>query len=957
MSPLPPAAPDPAPSPDPIPITGQGYLPDSVLHDVLSAVDQLGISHNFKEVSDRLLAVLGEAFHATSAFIYAFLPGAAGQGDRLGIYAEWPAAPGARLLPDWLDDPVLFAALAAGQPYFTRAFPTAAAPAALVFFPLRLNGKYWGGIGFEDSSSGKIWTPAENAMLSAAVATVCHAIERTLRPAAPGADARLVQESEQRVFAEAISHTANILNQSHDLNEVLELIMDHIGTVVPHDVANIMLVTGDTAQITATRGYDKLGVEKAVLLAQRRKIEQVPNLRRMAETGLGIVVSDTHASPDWVEFKSSAWIHSYVSAPICYKGAVIGFLNLNSSIAGFYQQIHLQRLQVFADQAATAIENARLYEYARQELAIRIRAEGELQQTLNELEVRVEQRTAELSQMNVLLKSELDRRRQAEEALREERASLAKRVAERTAELSAANAELAKTARMKDAFLANTSHELRTPLNAILNILETLQEEVYGPLNEMQARSVRTVENSTHHLLSLINDILDLSKIGAGKFDLAMDFVPADFLCSSSLELVRAAAAKKNIALSLGLDTTVRFVWADGRRLKQVLVNLLGNAVKFTQPGGEVGLKVTANPEERRVSFTVWDTGIGIPADQLQALFKPFVQLDNGLARQFEGTGLGLALVYHITSLHGGGVAVESAPGQGSRFIVSLPLRDPDEENRIAPTTGPLLSAEDALPKIVRYLSELGIETVSLGLNAETFEKISTLGPQIVLLKTSPGQASAELVRRLRQDARTQRTALMLICSAEEQESWQPLPAGVDLLQLPLTRQDFRAVLRTHTGLGTASLIRNAALITDWQALGDNDQPLLMVVDDNEGAVKFLFEHLSVRGYRLLAVHNSLEAIERARELKPNLIFLDMNLPGLDGVEALRRIHGDPLIGPVPLVAISALTRPGDRTRSLDAGANEYLSKPFHAARVLAVVETLLRPVEPGPADVSLQEE
>jgi signal transduction histidine kinase/CheY-like chemotaxis protein len=740
---------------------------------------------------------------------------------------------------------------------------------------------------------------------------------------------------EQQILVEALRDTASILNQSLNLREVLDNILNYIGRVVPHDAANIMLIEDGAARMTACRGYENFGGQERVM-AQVRNIDEVPNLRKMAETGQPVVVPDTSLSPDWIVFKTSAWISSYASTPICRKGKTIGFLNLNSATPGFYSQEHADRLLAFADQAAIAIENARLYEKAQAEIAVRKQAEIELQDAKNELEVRVDQRTFELRNANERLQIELIKRKQAERALVEERSLLALRVEERTAALSTANAELAKAAQLKDSFLASMSHELRTPLNAILNISETLQEQVYGELNETQLKSVRTIEESGRHLLSLITDILDLSKIGAGKFELVLDSVPVPEVCQASLKLIEEAARKKDLIVSVKIDPAVKTFWADQRRMKQVLVNLLSNAVKFTPNGGAIGLIVSGDVNLNQVKFTVWDTGIGIPEGSISYLFKPFVQLDNSLARQFEGTGLGLALVYHIVELHGGGIAVKSEQGRGSRFIVTLNW---DAEGRLKPGDGPTSPGETAQAeapgeglsephkRLVRYLNELGIEITRYWMEAETLPDLGSISSDLILLDTRLFNRD-ELYERMRQLAPTLYCPVLLFESQGQLIDPARIPGNMGLLTFPFTRQELRTVIRSVSRNGTASLCRKVSLFLMNERDTQDQARTILIADDHSTSIHYLADYLKMKGYQIVTAINGIEAVEKTRQIKPDLVLMDIQMPGLDGLEAIRRIRAEETIRRVPIIALTALAMPDDRAVCLQAGANEYISKP-----------------------------
>jgi PAS domain S-box-containing protein len=398
--------------------------------------------------------------------------------------------------------------------------------------------------------------------------------------------------------------------------------------------------------------------------------------------------------------------------------------------------------------------------------------------------------------------------KEAHAALAEERAALAERVRERTVELRITNAELARSARSKDEFLASMSHEFRTPLTSILGNSEILIDQLQGPLNDKQKKSLKTIEESANHLLSLINDILDVAKVEAGKMTLLWDKVPVRQLCEASLRLIRQSAAHKALKVSSHLDAQVQIIPGDSRRLKQLLVNLLSNAVKFTPQGGAIGLDVVGNPTEGQVRFTVWDTGIGVDEKQQPQLFKPFIQLDSKLSRQYGGTGLGLALVQRMAELHEGKVTVQSTPGKGSRFNVLLPW-DPSSN--------------------VPYSED------KRRLSAEKAEVIAGL-------------------------------------------SW----AGTSVL----------------------------------------------LAEDDEAILAMLADYLEARGYSITTARDGEEVVSIALQHRPDVVLMDIQMPGVDGLKAIERLREAPGFRKTPIIALTALAMPGDQERCLEAGADDYLCKP-----------------------------
>jgi signal transduction histidine kinase/CheY-like chemotaxis protein len=551
------------------------------------------------------------------------------------------------------------------------------------------------------------------------------------------------------------------------------------------------------------------------------------------------------------------------------------------------------------------------------------------------------------------------RRRLAEEALVEERTMLSRRVEEQTADLRRANAELARAARMKDEFLANMSHELRTPLNTILGLSEALQEQVYGALHERQVRALRNIEESGRHLLALINDILDVSKIEAGKLTLELQPVDVESVCQSSLGLVRQSAHKKRIDVRYTPDPTVTLMQADERRLKQILVNLLSNAVKFTPEDGAIGLTVTGDRRHERVNFTVWDTGVGIAEADVRRLFQPFIQLDSQLTRRHEGSGLGLALVYRMAELHGGGVNVESAVGQGTRFIVSLPWREP-ELPRLAPDEGATDAALAHLRRVLlidnspatvdqvrRYLLELGVETIVAPEDENPVMVAQRTQPDLIIMdvlySSWPG---IDLLSELRRQPETCTIPLLVLSVASDALAKEPPAAdgGSPISQVvkPLSRQQLgQALVRTFASAAknngaTAHPTRPHTVVTG------GDAPLILIVEDNETNIRTLVDYLTAKALRLEVARNGAEVLPLARSQRPDLILMDIQMPDMDGITAIRLIRADGYLNTIPIIALTALAMPGDRERTLAAGANDYLSKPVSLKGLAQMIEAHL---------------
>jgi PAS domain S-box-containing protein len=509
--------------------------------------------------------------------------------------------------------------------------------------------------------------------------------------------------------------------------------------------------------------------------------------------------------------------------------------------------------------------------------------------------------------------------------------------------LRRANQELERAVRIKDDFLASMSHELRTPLTGILGLSEVLQYAAFGELTEKQRRAVANIESSGHHLLDLINDILDISKIEADKLQLQLEPCSLDDICHASLQLVKGMAQHKRQNVQFAMSPTGVTLKCDMRRLKQILVNLLSNAVKFTPEGGALGLEVAGDEPGQIIRLTVWDKGVGIPQDDLTKLFQPFVQLDSSLARQQTGTGLGLALVARLAALHGGSVTVESTPGVGSRFTVALPWAQTQSAAPLldqmdgGPLVERVMTVEDNemdAARLTRMLKAMGIEHLVHSRGQGVLERVLELQPNVILLDLNlPDRSGWDVLSELKADERTRTIPIIITSVADDRAKADALGAASSLVK-PVTPADLRAALeRTQVKVPASEPV---FAITAAAA----DSPVVMVVDDNQINIETVGDFLEASGFRVAPANSGWECLEQAPTIHPDLIMMDIQMPGIDGLETIRRLrrHADLQLAATPIIAVTALAMKGDRERCLEAGANEYMSKPM---RMNVMVETI----------------
>ncbi len=487
-------------------------------------------------------------------------------------------------------------------------------------------------------------------------------------------------------------------------------------------------------------------------------------------------------------------------------------------------------------------------------------------------------------------------------------------------ELELRNREVERATNMKSKFLASMSHELRTPLNAIVGFSELLADQTGGALNEKQKRFVNHIQQGSSHLLQLINDILDLSKIEAGQLELRCEDFEIQDALPEVLSTIKPLAMAKTIRVEQSLETD-RLVHADRVRFKQILYNLLSNAVKFTPKDGRIDIDCHDNGSQIFISVT--DTGIGIRAEDQAVVFEEFRQVEGNSGKPHEGTGLGLAITKRLVEQQGGQIWLESEPGKGSQFTFTLPLAAKDEpELAISPTSLPaLLPAGNRKPLVlvvddeaaarellVSYL-EPDYQVVMAESGPEALEKAKELHPDAITLDVLMAKSSGfETLVALRKDATTSGIPIIILSIIDQKQVGFALGA-TDYLVKPIRRPELLESMRKHVPLPT------------------EDDSAILLVDDDHKTLELLEETLRSAGYEAQSVGSGARALQVLSSKLVGAVLLDLLMPGMDGFQVIQHIRSQSNLQELPIFVMTAKTLTAEESELLGRETQAFFQK------------------------------
>jgi PAS domain S-box-containing protein len=490
--------------------------------------------------------------------------------------------------------------------------------------------------------------------------------------------------------------------------------------------------------------------------------------------------------------------------------------------------------------------------------------------------------------------------------------------------------EMREADKLKSQFLANMSHELRTPLNSIIGFSRVILKGIDGPVTDLQQQDLLAIHNSGQHLLGLINDILDLSRIEAGKMELTFDEVNLSELITSVMSTAAGLVKDKSITLHRDLPADLPTVRADAMRIRQVLLNLLSNAAKFTDEGAiTVHASVVDNAKGHpEITVRVTDTGPGISQEDQKKLFQPFSQVDASPTRKSGGSGLGLSISNHLIQMHGGRIGVESEPGKGSTFYFTLPAFRGKPETA-APQSARVILAIDDDPQVIslyeRYLQPQGYQVVPLSDPSRAVERVRQLKPFAVTLDIMmPGYDGWHVLNDLKSNAETRNVPVIVCSIVEEQEKGFSLGAA-DYLVKPILEDD---------------LLNALDRLNDDGSLRE-----ILIVDDDPNDLRLIGQMLSGHErYHPVLAEGGQKGWESIQAHTPHAVILDLFMPEMDGFALLEKMRSDDTLRDIPVIVVSGGDLTPDQQKQLQEFGKRMILK--HALTKTELVAALERTLE-----------
>jgi signal transduction histidine kinase/DNA-binding response OmpR family regulator len=510
-------------------------------------------------------------------------------------------------------------------------------------------------------------------------------------------------------------------------------------------------------------------------------------------------------------------------------------------------------------------------------------------------------------------------------------------------ELQIKNEQAEEANRAKSIFLANMSHELRTPMNAIIGFSEILVERLHDRIETKYTGFLRSILQSGQHLLSIINDILDLSKVEAGKMELYPETFPVRAAIESVCAVMKGLSAKKGIAFEIDVADDVSEIETDHAKFKQILYNLLSNAVKFSRSNTRVTIR--ARRVDDSIAVSVIDRGIGIAPEHAGVIFDEFRQLDTATSRSYGGTGLGLSLVKKFVELQRGSVSVKSILGEGSEFTFVLPLRFSGaaipspivgRDGVVVPPGNRVLVVEDedeAFDTLSAYLQSAGYVPIRARSGEEALKLARVMRPLAITLDlVLPGMEGWQVLRALKADEITADVPVIIVSMLDNRE-----------LAIAFGAQDYFI-----KPVDWPRMLRRLAEITGRDGV---KRARLLLVDDDIHVHEMLEHELAHEGYVLDRVMTGAEALERVETTRPDVIILDLMMPGMSGFEVAERLRERESTARIPIVVLTAKDLTAEDRERLRLGVSGLVMKGSAAgARLIRAIRSLEASPRPSPS-------